>query len=87
MVRRTVVLSPPTTVLGRLVWALATVVVLALGFFLLTAGFVVALVLAAVAALRIWWNGRRVRQATEARRGELLEVDYTVEDGPTRTLP
>ncbi len=87
MVRRTVVLSPPTTFVGRLVWALATVVVLALGFFLLTAGFVVALALAAGAALRLWWSGRRVRQSTETRPGELLEVDYTVERDPTQTLP
>jgi hypothetical protein len=87
MVRRTVVLSPPNTVIGRLVWALATVVVLALGFFLLTAGLVLALGLAAAAALRIWWHGRRVRQDSETRAGDMLEVEYTVEPDNPVVLP
>ncbi len=83
MVRRTVVLSPPSTFFGRVAWLLATVVVVALGFFLLTAGFVLALGLAAATALRIWWRGRRMRQYSEIRSGDLLEVEYTVEpDNP-----
>ncbi len=87
MVRRTVVLSPPNTFFGRVAWALATVVVVALGFFLLTAGFVVALGLAAAAVLRIWWRGRRMRQYSETGSGDLLEVEYTVEHDNSVVLP
>ena len=56
MVRRTVVLTPPNTLLGRLVWALATIVVMALGFFMLTAGLVVVLALTAVGTSGGLWK-------------------------------
>lgn len=87
MVRRTIVVAPPSTFIGRLIWALATVVVLALGFFLLTAGVVVVLVLAAATALRLWWRGRLVRQHSETRSADLLEVEYTVEPDNPAGLP
>ncbi|HJO02906.1 MAG TPA: hypothetical protein QGG47_02905 [Acidobacteriota bacterium] len=87
MVRRTVVLTPPNTLLGRLVWALATIVVMALGFFMLTAGLVVVLALTAAAALRIWWRGRHERRPVETLSGDLLEVEYTVEPDDPVVLP
>ena len=87
MVRRAVVLAPPRTFLGRLAWALATVVVLVFGFFLLTAGLVLVLVLTAAATLRIWWRARHIRQYAETRPRDLLEVEYTVEPNDPAVLP
>lgn len=71
----------------RILYGVAALAVLVLGFFFLAAALVAAAVLAAAIVLRFWWLGRKLRKAADA---EFITTEYTVvehEQPPASRLP
>lgn len=75
------------SLLERLLYGIAALAVLALGFFFLAAALVAGALLAGAVLLRYWWLSRRLRKAADA---EFITTDYTVierEASPAPRLP
>ncbi len=61
--------------LGRILWFITALIILALAFFFITAAIAVGTVLGAALIARIWWLNRKMRKAAEQ---EILTAEYTV---------
>jgi len=64
-----------TAIVGRILFAVAALALVVLGFFFLAAALVAGAVLAGIMLIRFWWLQRRIRKADEAR---YLTTEYTV---------
>ena len=75
------------SLLERLLYGIAALAVLVLGFFFLAAALVAGALLAGAILIRYWWLNRRMRKATDA---EIITTEYTVierESPPAPRLP
>jgi hypothetical protein len=61
--------------LGRILWIITALIILALAFFFIAAAIAVGTVLGAALIARIWWLNRKMRKAAEQ---EILTAEYTV---------
>jgi len=71
----------------RILFGVAALALLVLGFFFIAAALVAGAILAAVVLLRLWWLRRRLRKAEAAR---YISAEYTVverESPPPSRLP
>ena len=71
----------------RLLYGIAALALLVLGFFFLAAALVAGALLTGAILLRYWWLSRRLRKAADA---EIITTEYTVierEAPPARRLP
>ena len=75
------------SLLERVLYGIAVLAVLVLGFFFLVAALVAGALLASAILLRYWWLSRRLQKAADA---EFITTDYTVierEAPPAPRLP
>lgn len=68
--------------LGRILWFITALIILALAFFFIAAAIAVGAVLGAALIARIWWLNRKMRKAAEQ---EILTAEYTVVERESTT--
>jgi predicted lipid-binding transport protein (Tim44 family) len=68
---------------ARILLTLATVALVIVGFFFLTAALIAGAILALVIGVRLWWTLRKLKRAGAGARGGALDGEYQVVERAT----
>jgi hypothetical protein len=83
MQSRTSAIVFPSTIIGRVVFALVAITLAVAGLFFLAFALVAVMAIAIIIGIRFWWLRRKIRMQQNS---DVIEGSYSVESAPLLTV-
>jgi predicted lipid-binding transport protein (Tim44 family) len=80
---RTSTIALPSTIIGRVIFALVTITLAVVGLFFLAFALVAVTVIAIIIGIRFWWLRRKIRAQQNS---DVIEGSYSVESDKLLTV-